>query len=380
MQYATRLVTSSSPEPRKSQKVAASQPAALAIIVLVCLSMLVACSSEDPLEPTPEPVQWDTLVEVNLTPVGAPLTVQGKLEPLHLVITVHNQNGDLVHFDNHHVASLKGDNDSLQVEAGVSSLKLFLFEGNTYSFEALAFDASNNLLAYGTAQRTVTSGNNALMLDLDALLGAAHLEKRLPIHKLLPGQELDLLLTLTPRKRDDLTIATDDYQASYDLTNGTSLFVSKRGVRVRVGERADGDLVVKATAEGLRLTASDIAQNSISTSIRIPFSSGIGTDLENPVVSTLAFDAVQQIFTGVADDNLGVVKLEIYDGPTLLASTDLEKVEAKNIAQAFFPGGGTAFLAQLDLSPGDYTLTVYASDATGNQGEASLDITVPVTP
>lgn len=104
--------------------------------------------------------------------------------------------------------------------------------------------------------------------------------------------------------------------------------------------------------------------------------SGATVDLQPPTLSELAFDPHQEIFTGVAEDNLGAVRIELFDGPVLLASSDPAKV-AGSVAKVVFPGYGTAFYSKLHLASGSYTLTAVAADAGGNQAQQNFKLVVP---
>jgi hypothetical protein len=334
---------------------------------------LTSCNNRSGSPKVPEP-----LVEVNLTLAGAPLQSAGQLELTHANVQVHDAAGAPVRFDADNVIQAEGEHEQLSVPAGTAALTLYLPEGAAWSFTGRAFDADDNLLAVASAQHTTASGSsNATVLRFTSLLGAARLETRLPTRQLLPGQEIDLLLSITPHERPDLSVPTPDYHASFETLNGANLHFSEHGVRVRVGDRAGGDLVVTGSAAGLLLTDGEAVPGVVSATLRLPFSTGLGVDLEPPELSKLAFDAGQQIFTGVAEDNYGVVRLELYDGPVLLASTDTAAAVSKGAATVIFPGGGTAFFSQLSLPSGSHSLTAKATDFSGNQTGAEHDVTVP---
>lgn len=346
------------------------------IIIIALLGLLTSCGSNSP---RPQPSETPgPLVEVNLTLAGAPLQRNGQLELTSVVVQVHDDSGTLVRFGSDNVIHEDGEHEHLIVPAGDASVALFLNEGVTWTFTGHAFDAADNLLAFAEAQRTTAAGSsNATALRFTSLLGMARLETRLPTRQLLPGQEIDLLLRVTPRERPDLSVPTLDYHASYETVNGANLHFSERGVRVRVGDQAGGDLVVTGRAAGLLWADGLAVPGDVSATLRLPFGTSLGVDLEAPVLSNLAFDAEQQIFTGVADDNYGVVQLELYDGPVLLASTDPEVMSAKHVPEVVFPGGGTAFHSRITLPAGEYTLTVVATDFSGHEARARHEVSVP---
>lgn len=341
-------------------------------LIAVLLGMLAACS-----KPAQQPTGSKPLVEINITLAGAPLQPSGQLELTHVTIQVQDDKGAPAHFNKNNVIDPQGEQPHLSVPADETSITLYLHEGTTWSFTGHAFDTDDHLLAAATTQHTTTSSNNANTLRFKSLLGIATLQTRLPTRQVMPGQEIDLLLNITPRERPDLRVPPSDYQATYETSNATSLNYSERGIRLRAGDRSAGDVVVTGTAAGLLYSNGEAVPGEISTTLSLPFSSGISVDLDPPEISKLAFDAEQQIFTGVADDDHSIVKLELYDGPVMLASSDLEAMSEKSVPEVIFPGGGTAFYTQIDLPAGAYTLTVVATDFSGNDTRAKHEVTVP---
>lgn len=360
---------------RRSQRALLSVFLGAALLVLV----LAACrSAGTPPDEDDEDPKSDVLVEVNLQVTSGPTTTTGTVEPLTVEIRVTDSRGNTVSFDDNLVALQSSGVDAIVLEPGRSLVALSLFEGETYDFAASAFDVHGNFLASGTARRTVVSGGaNATNLHLQSHLGTAALAPRLPVSVLLPGQEIDLVLTVAPHQRDDLSVPTSHFIASYIIENATGIEQSGRGARIRAGDRDGGDVVVTATAAGLLVAGGNAVDGNVTASITLTFSSGTGVDLENPVVQGLGFDPGLQLIFGIAEDNFGVSSLDIYDGPHHLASTDLDLVEEFGLSPVTFPGGGTAFFALLDLAPGTYDLTAIARDASGNQGELSREVTIP---
>lgn len=338
--------------------------------------VLAACNGNGS---TPPPDNQGRLVEVNLTIVGGPVDADGLREPTSVAVRVHDTDGGLVHFDSDSVATTDGDETVLHVPPGTGSLTLFLPEGHAYTFKARASDSADHLISFGTAVRTTAAGGtNAVALRLESLLGDAELYPRLPVQQLLPGQEIDLLFRVTPSERPDLSVPSREYEAQYDAGNATVLSYDGRGARFRTGERQNGDFTVTATATGI-LKAVEPKPGAVTSSIRIPFSTNLAVDLDAPDISTLAFDPVRHVFTGVAEDDFGIAILELYDGPVPLATTDLDVIETTGLPEIVFPGGGTAFVTELSssLPAGTYDLTVKASDFSGNEGTAEITVVVP---
>lgn len=316
--------------------------------------------------------------ELQLSVVGGPVDEHGVVGVNEARLEVLDPHGRTVRFSDSLVADPAGKVTELTIGPGAVPLAVFLPQGASYTFLARGLGAGGELVAFGQESRVAAAGgNNAVIVEMAGLIGEARLERRTPVHALLPGQTLDLLLTVTAAGSDELVLAPSDFRVSYEAANATTLSHSGRGVRLRAGERHGGDLVVRADVSGLVPADPHPEQDTVSAEVRIPFTTDAGVDLTPPEVSTLAFDPVQQVLTGVADDDLGVVTLEVYDGPVLLASSDPDTVAAKGVSEVRFPGGGTAFLTFLQLPAGTYELIVYATDFSRNQGSASYQVTVP---
>jgi hypothetical protein len=318
------------------------------------------------------------LVEVGLSVVGGPVDADGALGVVAVRVEVFDQHGDTVRFNGSLEADAEGSVTELTLEPGAAPVTMFLPRGGTYTFAASGYGAGGEFLAFGEASRVALKGrDDAVAITMAGLLGHARLDPRTPVHALLPGQTLDLLLTVMPPAREDLVVPPADYEASYEVENATTIASSGLGVRLQAGPRSGGDVVAKVEAEGLVILGSRAHPGVVTAELRLPFATDVAVDMTPPEVSALAFDPAQKALTGVADDDLGVVRLDVYDGPVLLASSDEETADAEGVPVVSFPGGGTGFVALLDLPPGTHEVTVYASDFSRNQGTASLVLTVP---
>ena len=81
--------------------------------------------------------------------------------------------------------------------------------------------------------------------------------------------------------------------------------------------------------------------------------------------------------TGVATDDQSLKRLDVYDGPHLLATTDPEDSLTKDVPIVAFPAGGTTFMTRIPLLPGEYELTILAADLSGNQTTVTHDVVIP---
>lgn len=343
----------------------------VAIIALV--AVLTACSSGPPASGT-DPAE-PSLVEVNVSVIGGPQSPDGTLAARQVSLAVLDPAGAAVTFNEDLVVDQEGAVNAVTLDETVSVVTYYLHEGQRYLFEAAALDAAGNFLAFGTGERTVASGgSNATLVNLTGHLGEASLTPRLPVNQVLPGQELDLILLVNPPGRPELHVTGTDYTAHYAVANSTVISESSYGVLVRTGNRDAGDLEVTATANGRIVAADSSVAGEIQAFTTLPFATGVTVDLEPPSISTLAFDQVRQIFNGIADDNFGIGRVDLLDGPKPLASTDPDAISQSGLAEIFFPDGGTAFYTELSLAPGQYELTVVVHDTSGNASQSSLDV------
>lgn len=314
------------------------------------------------------------LTRVTLSSIGGPLTSEGHLELMRVDVRVLDEAGVAVRFGADGVANRGGAHGLITIPPGQASVAASLPPGASYEFNAAAFDAAGNQLAYGVKANHVPAGQDlAVVLELETILGAAMLTPRLPTRQLMPGQELDLMLSASPPGRPGLKVPTSDYRASYSVINGTIIASSDRGLRVRAGQRIGGDLVIYGNLEGLVLAADTVAAGAVTADLRLPFSSTLSIDLEPPNITRLEYDPGTRSLAGVVDDDCGVARVDVYDGPVLLASTAM--AAAGGPSEVVF-GGGTGFTARLALPPGDYSLTLLAFDRSGNQATAELDVTI----
>lgn len=353
-----------------SGKGSRSRKQPLPVLIALSTLLLLAACNKTPGPPLGTP-DLTTKTELNFT--GGPISNSGETTPLSLELQVANEDGTPVHFNHEGVADDNGDLKQITVPTTESSARIWLPSGLDYSFTATASDADGHILAVADAQRNITGTGMAVVMNLQSLLGKAELVPRMPITQLVPGQVIDLVFSITPPQREDLRVPDRDFEVTYAGT-GTVLNFSHSGVRVEIGSREDGDATVTATANGLTLTGDTVSNSDITAVFQRPFTTGLEVDAQPPEVNSLAFDANQHVLAGVAVDDRSITRLDVYDGPVLLATTDLKEAAARDIPVVRFPGGGTAFLVQLELPSGSYELTVKATDFSGNEATGSLNV------
>jgi len=313
---------------------------------------------------------------VEFTTVGAPLDRFGNVSPLEARVRVFDAAGEPLRFTGDLTADPRGLLEWVTLPRGSSSGRLRLRRNQNYVFVTAAFDENGDQLAVAENRLFVGSKATALVIRLRTLLGSARLAPRLPVTKLVPGQVLDLVFSVSPNAREDLRVPPGDFDVVYSGSAEVIEF-STRGARVRIGSREAGDAIVVAVANGLILDDAEVRQGEVMGVFQRPFATGVSVDVAPPNVSSLAFDPHRRILAGVADDDAGITRLDVYDGPVLLATTDLEVSAALGIPEVRFPGGGTAFLASLDVTQGTYELSVTAFDLAGNESTEHLSISAP---
>ncbi len=307
--------------------------------------------------------------------MGGPLTSAGHLERMRVDVRVRDESGRTVRFDADGVARSSGEYEMISITPAQARTTITLPPERTYEFTADVFDEDGNRVAHATSTNRVALRQELdVVLQLETILGAAHLAPRLPTRQLLPGQEIDVMLHAFPPGRPDLTVPTVDFQASYYIANGIATASSNRGLRVRAGQRSGGDLVIRGNLKGTVLAGDNVAAGTITADLHLRFSSSLSIDLEPPSITQLSFDPVTRTLTGAVDDDFGVARVDVYDGPLLLASTG---VTAADLPGVVFSGGGVTFTTLLTLSSGIHSVTLLALDRSGNEARAELEVTIP---
>ena len=195
-----------------------------------------------------------------------------------------------------------------------------------------------------------------------------------PTNIIAPGAILDLMLVVMANGNDEypadyLQAPLGDYTVTYDLdhaTDVTLLSESNRGIRLSIGDYCP-DILVSGTVEGYRESGGAIQEASAPfTLLNAPecLAGTLEADTVNPEV-TLSYDMDTRVATGTANDNYQVERVEIYDGPVLVATTDLDVVSTNpDVAEIEFVG--TLYRADLLVDPVG-GLEAFAYDAAGNE-------------
>lgn len=344
------------------------QPVHLLLAVLALLA-LTACD-----DGRGSPIQRETTVEI--TAVGGPLEPSGLLHSLTIELEVYNADGERLRFDQDLLASLELGESLITLPPGTTSARVRLPSDEAYLVTLRGFDADGNQLTTGQHRIQVGTTPVSVVVQLRSILGSGRLVPRLPITRLVPGQVIDLLHSVSPHERDDLRVPEHELSVTY-AGNIEVMTFSARGTRVKVGNREDGDGIVTATAEGPTLIGDDVLPGVVISTFMRPFATGVTADVTPPTVTAVAYDVTSRLLTGSAYDDQSLQRLDIYDGPHLLATTDPMDSHTKDTPIVAFPDGATTFVTRLELPPGEYELTVLATDLAGNQTALHHEIEVP---
>ncbi|HET8986044.1 MAG TPA: hypothetical protein VFN03_09830, partial [Trueperaceae bacterium] len=248
--------------------------------------------------------------------------------------------------------------------------------GNPYTFESLGYaSVTDPVIAYADQSVNVVDGGTVWISPV-AVLGAASLATRYPTTYVIPGSVLDVMLVVAANGHDDiaggafLQVPLGDFVASYDAPSGASILSqSNRGLRLQIDAQCTGPLTLSGNAAGLVEVASDFVPGTVSMSgsgLVLPCSpvndGTVSIDTEPPTVSISSLDGNTGLVVGQADDNFGIAKVQVFDGPVLLASTD-ENEAVGGVSLIAFVHGTTEFRTYLTTTP-QGGVTAVAFDAS----------------
>ena len=370
-----------------------SSMARLHIPALLALAVILAACGQ-PIAQPPVPDGY-VLVSVGLADAtfstqdlkaqGSPYASDGTVGVDDVEIAVLDRNNKAVKFEydaatDTYTATEGGATDALLLSKAVTGANVVLpSAGNPYTFTALGYDTSSpaNVIAYERQSRSVGAIDN-IVIALDSVLGEAVLVPRLPTNFATPGKPLDLMLVVTANGNTELQVPLGDFTAAYTAIEGaTEAGSSERGIRLDVDSLCSDSVVVHGHVSGLVETDGVFSSGSISfTSAAIecadPANGDLAIDLEAPVVSLVNVDAATGTVTGTASDNRGIAKVQIWDGPILVASTDSDELDS-GIVEIDFDEGSHDFSATLASLPSS-GISVIAFDHSGNQATTGSDV------
>lgn len=320
---------------------------------------------------------------------GVPTDAEGTSAVMVFEIEVLDAAGELVRFDAENTYDPEGAATSVTLAAGDTAVTVRLPTGK-YTFRTRGLAGSGGtLLAYGQTVATVTHQTSTLKLDVYALLGEAELRPDGLRHYIVPGEVLDLYLYVRT-DGGSFRVPLGDYSVTYELDGELGQLIgSAVGVRVNVTPSPTRDTFkVTARVRGWSLVNGEPKANvKVSASFARPFlqASGIVVDSVPPTVTfdspTPTAPSQSVLLSGTADDEIGIERVQVFEGPVLIGSTATEDVEA-GAARITFSDESTGTW-QMSWSPPfsgpgtkTYALTAVAIDTSGNDSSAAAELSV----
>ncbi|PYE52720.1 hypothetical protein [Deinococcus yavapaiensis] len=324
-------------------------------------------------------------------PQGLPTDAGGASAVRDVRVRVFTSDGSLVKFDAQRHADPNGTVDHLDLTPSAASANVGLAPGS-YTFQAAgASDSANGvLLAFGRLERQSVTANGAVTLKLQTLIGdgAVALTSALPMNAVVPGQTFDVLLSVkTPDANGArYTVPLDDFQVEYalDANLGHVKASGKLGARVTAAATPSGaTFTLGATVTGLGAAdAETAASKTFGATFALPFLSGTGVkvDFDAPDlgVDTPQVAGGSVLVSGSSFDDVGLSRLEVFDGPVLVASTD----DAAGAAKVTFDVDDAGHLtnrwsaAWTNPESGAHALTVIATDTSGSETRREVGATI----
>ncbi|AWN21932.1 hypothetical protein DKM44_00675 [Deinococcus irradiatisoli] len=331
-----------------------------------------------------------TVKAAGLRPQAVP-TDSGGTTPVGAVhVRVFAEDGATVRFNAHNQADPQGSFDHLDLTPGAPSTSVSLLPG-TYAFQSSGLSASGGgtLLAFGRLEHQNVTSGATVNLKLQTLTGAVTLTSALPMNAAVPGQTFDVLLSVrTPDASGQrYAVPLSDFKATYTLGSaaGSLQAASNLGARLKAAEAPTAqDFTLDASVDGLGAADAETAQSQLfAAHFTLPFlaGTGVGVDLQAPdlAVDTPQVAAGQPVvLTGTAGDNVGLRRLEVFDGPVLIGSTEESAGTAPITFELDGDGQVTRHWRFSWASPaaGIHALTVIATDTGGNETRRELSVTV----
>ncbi len=341
-------------------------------LTLACtalLLMITACSSP----PGNEPGAGTLTVSVSVSPgalaqglmnLAVPSDPDSGLSGMHdAVLTVYRGDVEL-HFD---AAGREtpSPGDPLVLESSTGFTTTLTLMHGEYLFHVVARDENGEAIADGETGAPVPGSSN-IAVALRSLIGAAILS---PAAVLVPGELIDVSLTVLPFEGSALLVPTTEYTVDWTIEGGVAAdhLTSHLGARVRPSPKCEDVAIFARVIRNGESEAAVTVTRSLDTGL---YCAGTPIGITDTTPPELSVNPVQNgstlYLTGEATDNIGVTKVEIYDGPVLLETITFTP-DQRDWA---FP---------LSISPArTYNITVIATDLAGNQATVKLEFKAQV--
>jgi hypothetical protein len=279
-----------------------------------------------------------------------------------------------------------------------------LLPAGEYTFETIAKDGTDEeasqgtLLAYSKSElTTLDAGHTNVQLTVHTVMNtkATALRFALPTGTVYTNDTVGLRLNVKTNSVPDgdgaasYSVPTSDFTVgAYTAINGTvnASTASKLGVSfTATGSLADRTTTVLVPVTGWIQDGSESASlGTVTVTFQHDVAAGtVSADVTPPTATFNVASAPVEIgntvtLNGSAQDADGgnISAARLYDGTTLIASTDNTEVN-ENVQLLTFPDGGTTWNANWTPSVlGSHGLTLVVDDAAGNEATAEQSASV----
>lgn len=265
------------------------------------------------------------------------------------------------------------------------SVDVALPAGHDYSFEATGADIDTTWLAYGVTTGYVDVTTTTVRLALATMIDVATLGTIAPTSAVDPGQTIDLYLAVDAPGGYSVPVA--DYAVTYAILpdDGAIDATSEVGTRaVATASPTDDTFTLTATITGWRDVAGVATVGDVTATFEAPYAivTSLGFDTTAPVVTIdastePAYAGRAYALSGTASDDVALDRVQVFEGPVLVGSTDSLEYEVDGVAPIVLLTGSWT----VDWIPAEarsHTLTALAIDTAGNEQRASTTIEVSI--
>ena len=362
-----------------------------AFILSLSILFLVACS-QNPKSNNTGPLVYldlgfDTL-QGSLNTQAIPFDEDGLAVVTRFEVQVFDTNDALVKFNAENVIDPIGTVDTLTIALN-SSIGIGLSTGD-YRFESKAFapnieGGEEVVLAVGTNTFTVNADATNIALSVTTITDSFTFQTSVPLNFIVPGQTLDMMLVVTAPGGYLVPLADFGVTYTVDEDNVEQSVDSVRGLRLVMKDiLVDNSISVMATVSGTSPSGSTVSLEPIDAVANIPLvtsSTGPVFDTQAPSFSfvepSLTAGEIATI-TGTAIDNIGIHKIQVYDGPVLIGSSLESEFSDLSVAEITF--SATAWGMSIMPEERSYELYGVAYDTSGNQSDTSYADDTPPPP
>lgn len=377
----------------------------LTVVFASSALLLGACSRS-----VPVPAVTGQLVEVGLnagfvgkltatTPRALGLPIDAPA--LHMNVKVRDAKGNPVAFKDGVYDPSNQGSTTLTLNTDNAFAQKVLLPAGSYTFENATKDGDTDeegtaLLAYGPAsenQAVITAGKSNVTLKFHAVYDpkSSSLGFIRNTAQLFTNSTFDLGLFAKSNPvngvsyaipTSDITMDATPYSVAQGTINGAS---SKLGVNVTAtGSTQTPSVTVNAHFKAWTQTGSDTAEQTSQTltfthaiameTVSLDWSAPTNVTIAVPDSTTVGSAAT---VTGTAQDDVALASVRLYAGVQLVASSETQE-QSGSVAPVAMKADGTWRTTWTPEKAGTFTLTVMATDTSGNETRAEKATTASV--